>query len=101
MISCTGRSGLQRIFLSRSTDRKSTRLNSSHSQSSYAVFCLKKNIARGGVRERYYLTIQVDDAALVVVQRSKGYRLYTCKLSTHAGGKRPRVSISPCLTAAQ
>src|SRR2546427_3091088 len=26
-------------------DRKSTRLNSSHSQISYAVFCLKKNIA--------------------------------------------------------
>src|SRR2546430_7100796 len=26
----------------RSTDRKSTRLNSSHSQISYAVFCLKK-----------------------------------------------------------
>src|SRR2546430_9265812 len=26
------------------TDRKSTRLNSSHSQISYAVFCLKKNI---------------------------------------------------------
>src|SRR2546427_4862333 len=24
-------------------DRKSTRLNSSHSQNSYAVFCLKKN----------------------------------------------------------
>src|SRR2546430_10193812 len=28
-----------------STDRKSTRLNSSHSQISYAVFCLKKNNA--------------------------------------------------------
>src|SRR5438270_5263552 len=27
---------------SRETDRKSTRLNSSHSQISYAVFCLKK-----------------------------------------------------------
>src|SRR2546430_13405969 len=27
---------------SRGTDRKSTRLNSSHSQISYAVFCLKK-----------------------------------------------------------
>src|SRR2546430_12416962 len=27
----------------RSRDRKSTRLNSSHSQISYAVFCLKKN----------------------------------------------------------
>src|SRR2546427_370341 len=28
------------------TDRKSTRLNSSHSQISYAVFCLKKKKAR-------------------------------------------------------
>src|SRR2546430_8304027 len=28
--------------LARTTDRKSTRLNSSHSQISYAVFCLKK-----------------------------------------------------------
>src|SRR2546430_12679514 len=28
----------------RETDRKSTRLNSSHSQISYAVFCLKKKI---------------------------------------------------------
>src|SRR3990167_744880 len=27
-------------------DRKSTRLNSSHSQISYAVFCLKKNLVR-------------------------------------------------------
>src|SRR2546430_9612645 len=29
---------------SRDEDRKSTRLNSSHSQTSYAVFCLKKNL---------------------------------------------------------
>src|SRR5258708_24426850 len=29
--------------LARSTDRKSTRLNSSHQIISYAVFCLKKN----------------------------------------------------------
>src|SRR5688572_32118911 len=29
-----------------SRDRKSTRLNSSHSQISYAVFCLKKKITR-------------------------------------------------------
>src|SRR2546427_7846617 len=28
------------------TDRKSTRLNSSHSQISYAVFCLKKKMTR-------------------------------------------------------
>src|SRR2546430_10749981 len=29
-------------LLTRTSDRKSTRLNSSHSQISYAVFCLKK-----------------------------------------------------------
>src|SRR6266853_4229612 len=38
--------GCARLFAppspSRTRDRKSTRLNSSHSQSSYAVFCLKK-----------------------------------------------------------
>src|SRR2546427_9640779 len=41
--------GLEKIIESRTgrrqigfTDRKSTRLNSSHSQISYAVFCLKK-----------------------------------------------------------
>src|SRR2546430_13097331 len=32
----------QRTELYRAADRKSTRLNSSHSQISYAVFCLKK-----------------------------------------------------------
>src|SRR2546430_8334337 len=30
------------LNLARNADRKSTRLNSSHSQISYAVFCLKK-----------------------------------------------------------
>src|SRR5688572_31296248 len=33
-----------RVILPSRTDRKSTRLNSSHSQISYAVFCLKKKI---------------------------------------------------------
>src|SRR6202000_3186344 len=32
-----------RGFLANSSDRKSTRLNSSHPSISYAVFCLKKN----------------------------------------------------------
>src|SRR2546430_4242836 len=46
-------------------DRKSTRLNSSHSQISYAVFCLKKkktqfNVATNG-------TEQVQAAAMLVV----------------------------------
>src|SRR6266853_3874763 len=35
-----GRRDLRELF--RDRDRKSTRLNSSHSQISYAVFCLKK-----------------------------------------------------------
>src|SRR5580692_12755062 len=35
-----GPGGLRQLHLRR--DRKSTRLNSSHSQISYAVFCLKK-----------------------------------------------------------
>src|SRR2546430_5720360 len=32
----------EHAFVAMRTDRKSTRLNSSHSQISYAVFCLKK-----------------------------------------------------------
>src|SRR2546430_11518509 len=35
-------SGEQHLFDGTGRDRKSTRLNSSHSQISYAVFCLKK-----------------------------------------------------------
>src|SRR2546427_5989260 len=34
------------VSVSAQTDRKSTRLNSSHSQISYAVFCLKKKKKR-------------------------------------------------------
>src|SRR2546430_9171924 len=37
-------------------DRKSTRLNSSHSQISYAVFCLKKKKIQSLVRQRTALT---------------------------------------------
>src|SRR5205085_12084701 len=37
-----GHDGLRRHARDRAEDRKSTRLNSSHSQISYAVFCLKK-----------------------------------------------------------
>src|SRR2546430_15730112 len=37
---------MHRHGLARAVDRKSTRLNSSHSQISYAVFCLKKKKQR-------------------------------------------------------
>src|SRR2546430_7447847 len=48
---CSGEPILQRL----NRDRKSTRLNSSHSQISYAVFCLKKkkeDASADAVRER-------------------------------------------------
>src|SRR2546427_9094396 len=41
-----------------SQDRKSTRLNSSHSQISYAVFCLKKKKKRGG-NQRFELLVSL------------------------------------------
>src|SRR5256886_6846427 len=40
-----------------SSDRKSTRLNSSHSQISYAVFCLTKNNSR--VKSLYTLKVKI------------------------------------------
>src|SRR2546430_4197807 len=45
-----------------SRDRKSTRLNSSHSQISYAVFCLKTITARGKTT-KLHVTATVTDAA--------------------------------------
>src|SRR2546430_12377573 len=42
------------------TDRKSTRLNSSHSQISYAVFCLKKkNTSSRSLHCMYHITHQI------------------------------------------
>src|SRR2546427_8277539 len=54
---CPSRTGSVSSILSR--DRKSTRLNSSHSQISYAVFCLKKK-KKGNPKtvQHHILTIQ-------------------------------------------
>src|SRR5688572_32228446 len=43
--------GVKEGDLVRRTDRKSTRLNSSHSQISYAVFCLKKKKLKSANRQ--------------------------------------------------
>src|SRR2546430_2905989 len=56
----------------RSLDRKSTRLNSSHSQISYAVFCLKKKIHRHG--KRLPVGPQVGEEILQVGGRRHGER---------------------------
>src|SRR5688572_32685034 len=42
IVGIIGRNGAGKSTLLKILDRKSTRLNSSHSQISYAVFCLKK-----------------------------------------------------------
>src|SRR2546427_2516719 len=56
----------------RQTDRKSTRLNSSHSQISYAVFCLKKKKTktRKAAADRLK-SIAIDTSnACVIIRRS-------------------------------
>src|SRR2546430_7193351 len=49
----------------RQRDRKSTRLNSSHSQISYAVFCLKK--------KKHKLTVYTHMTALVSMSLLSGH----------------------------
>src|SRR2546430_8364510 len=46
------------VFAGADRDRKSTRLNSSHSQNSYAVFCLKKKKKKN---KKYYNMHEIID----------------------------------------
>src|SRR3712207_7323290 len=46
-------------------DRKSTRLNSSHVNISYAVFCLKKNKASLSGCDRLVVAVDVGDISIV------------------------------------
>src|SRR5688572_32499398 len=50
---CVGASGVGASDVD-SRDRKSTRLNSSHSQISYAVFCLKKKKKKTPTKIKYF-----------------------------------------------
>src|SRR2546430_7207458 len=77
-------------------DRKSTRLNSSHSQISYAVFCLKKKNTPahtfGRARRRPLILVAnyptrcymilVEHSTMRSVPRSH-YTQYVCHLLTH------------------
>src|SRR3989475_2822045 len=59
-------------------DRKSTRLNSSHSQISYAVFCLKKNKGvsdpNSTLPEAEYGLLSLDDHGKASCLRHLGHR---------------------------
>src|SRR2546430_7145448 len=46
-------------------DRKSTRLNSSHSQISYAVFCLKKKKKKNKFHKKSKMILPIYDKQLV------------------------------------
>src|SRR5256886_8003110 len=59
--------GAKALFV-KTKDRKSTRLNSSHSQISYAVFCLKKknkSLARSGRLNESSVVFTSSDAFLL------------------------------------
>src|SRR2546430_10049851 len=66
-----------RVMFKYFRDRKSTRLNSSHSQISYAVFCLKKKTRSNGARrhstlrltERVYLSLHMERLTYVTLPR--------------------------------
>src|SRR3989475_9462451 len=64
-------------------DRKSTRLNSSHSQISYAVFCLKK-------KNNHNLTQKDHDLSEIVVR--------TNSLIQQPSGKQHHGCATDCLT---
>src|SRR5215813_13750275 len=63
------------------TDRKSTRLNSSHVRNSYAVFCLKKNKLRRSLFSFFFLMIRRPP-------RSTLFPYTTLFRSVHALGPR-------------
>src|SRR5256886_7706089 len=52
-------------------DRKSTRLNSSHSQISYAVFCLKKKIQQLNALETLVILMLANNYAFLQITRRR------------------------------
>src|SRR5438270_9564934 len=54
----------------RDQDRKSTRLNSSHSQISYAVFCLKKKKTKNKIKNKQTIKRTQDTTLSFTYQRT-------------------------------
>src|SRR5258707_11140827 len=68
------------------SDRKSTRLNSSHANISYAVFCLKKKKQTSELQSRQYLVCR-----LLIKKRKTPHNILKQKQGPHQ--KRLRYSI--------
>src|SRR2546430_8258893 len=69
------------------SDRKSTRLNSSHSQISYAVFCLKKKQLR--------VTVRDDDAITRLIAAVREIARVARRLHASADTGRPPPHAAP------
>src|SRR2546430_8543881 len=68
------------------TDRKSTRLNSSHSQISYAVFCLKKKKKKIIQITTLHIIIQLNYIQLHLILRMSYARLHIVVRSRMSSG---------------
>src|SRR2546430_4389780 len=80
-----------RVIVQGITDRKSTRLNSSHSQISYAVFCLKKKKkAQSRLRPPTLHTVQND------VSLSHTHSSMPSPIFNSADHPRPHIDYLPC-----
>src|SRR2546430_4858980 len=88
------------LFFSCFRDRKSTRLNSSHSQISYAVFCLKKKkrrldvplgrpLGQPHVRRPDAVHVLQRDRPAARLRRSSPRRPFLVRLRSAAGARSP------------
>src|SRR5256886_3476950 len=78
---------------SETLDRKSTRLNSSHSQSSYAVFCLKKKIVLTGA-DLWYFRNDAIESSWLAQRRGGAARSLRCRISRN-GSTGPHPGAPP------
>src|SRR5947209_16415349 len=83
----------------RALDRKSTRLNSSHANISYAVFCLKKknNDNQDNWKQQPFLETEFFRCVAVGGQQSQGIAAPFCEFHTHRCVQKPAIGAASSL----